>query len=111
MGAKLSLISTLRQNGKMSHGIPLVLRDMVEFLEKNGMGYQDLFCVGGSVVQIHHLRWQLDHGENVKLDLEQVSTVASLLKLFFQQLPDPIVPEYQCRHLIQSFREWGLAAS
>uniref|UniRef100_A0A3Q2Z4C3 Rho-GAP domain-containing protein n=1 Tax=Hippocampus comes TaxID=109280 RepID=A0A3Q2Z4C3_HIPCM len=83
-------LQTLRQNGKMIHGVPLVLRDMVEFLEKNG---NHLFRVGGSVAKIHQLRRRLDHGEKVNLELEQVPTVASLLKLFFQQLPDPIVPD------------------
>ncbi|XP_051935747.1 protein FAM13A-like [Hippocampus zosterae] len=97
-------LQTLRQNGKMIHGVPLVLRDMVEFLEKNAMDYKDLFRVGGSVAKIHQLRRRLDHGEKVNLELEQVPTVASLLKLFFQQLPDPIVPEYQRRNLVQSFR-------
>ncbi|XP_077351446.1 protein FAM13A-like [Festucalex cinctus] len=98
-------LQTLRQNGMMNNGIPLVLQDMVECLEKNGMEYKDLFRVGGSVVKIHQLRWRLDRGEKVKLELEHVSTVASLLKLFFQQLPEPIIPEYQCRNLVQCFRD------
>lgn len=68
------------------------------------MDYKDLFRVGGSVSKIHQLRRRLDHGEKVNLELEQVPTVASLLKLFFQQLPDAIVPEYQRRNLVQSFR-------
>ncbi|XP_049592783.1 protein FAM13A-like isoform X1 [Syngnathus scovelli] len=96
-------LQTLRQNGKTVNGIPLVLRDMVEFLEKNAMDYEDLFRGGCSVVKIHQLRRRLDYGEKVKLELEHVNTVASLLKLFFQQLPDPVVPEYQRRLLVQTF--------
>ncbi|XP_061784702.1 protein FAM13A-like [Nerophis lumbriciformis] len=97
-------LETLRRNGQMVHGIPLVLRDMVQFLEKHGMEYRGLFQVCGSVVRIHQLRQRFDRGEIVNLEMEQVPNVASLLKLFFQELPEPIVPEYQRRLLVQSFR-------
>ncbi|XP_054654815.1 protein FAM13A-like [Dunckerocampus dactyliophorus] len=97
-------LETLRKNGKMVHGIPLVLRDMVQFLEKHGMEYQGLFQRCGSVVKIHQLRQRFDCGEKVNLELEQVPNVASLLKLFFQELPEPVVPEYQRRRLVQTFR-------
>ena len=35
-------LEKLREDGQMVHGIPLVLRDMVEFLDKNGN--LDLVC-------------------------------------------------------------------
>lgn len=122
-------LETLREDGQMVCGIPLVLRQMVEFLEKNGksffpcfvprcprqtcqtsdmsltgMEHRGLFRLCGSVVRIRQLRQQWDRGEKVDLQEEgDVHAVASLLKLFFRELPCPIIPHHQCRQLFLSF--------
>ncbi|XP_070697691.1 protein FAM13A-like [Pempheris klunzingeri] len=96
-------LDTLREDGQTVRGIPLVLRDMVEFLDKNGMHHRGLFRLCGSVVRTRQLRQRWDRGERVDLELEQdVPTVASLLKLFFRELPTPIVPEPQRKQLVLS---------
>ncbi|XP_068576228.1 protein FAM13C-like [Cebidichthys violaceus] len=94
---------TLRERGQMVCGIPLVLRDMVEFLHKNGMHHRGLFRLCGSVVRTRKLRQRWDRGERVDLEHEEdVSTVASLLKLFLREMPTPIVPEPQREQLVLS---------
>ncbi|XP_008278639.1 protein FAM13A-like isoform X2 [Stegastes partitus] len=96
-------LETLRENGQMVCGIPLVLRDMVVFLHNNGMHHRGLFRLCGSVVRTRQLRQRWDCGE--RLDLEHdgdVPTVASLLKLFLRELPVPVVPEPQRKQLILS---------
>lgn len=51
------------------------------------------------------MRQRWDQGERVDLEQEQdVPTVASLLKLFFRELPTPIVPEPHRKQLVQTFR-------
>ncbi|XP_041645601.1 protein FAM13B-like isoform X2 [Cheilinus undulatus] len=82
-------LETLKEDGQMVCGIPLVLRDMVEFLDKH--------------VRTRQMRHRWDQGERVDLEQEKdVPTVASLLKLFFRELPTPIVPEPQRKELIQT---------
>uniref|UniRef100_A0A8C3AFA9 Rho-GAP domain-containing protein n=1 Tax=Cyclopterus lumpus TaxID=8103 RepID=A0A8C3AFA9_CYCLU len=100
-------VETLREQGQMVCGIPFVLRDMVEFLDKNGMHHRGLFRLCGSVVRTRKLRQRWDHGELVDLEHEgDVSTVASLLKLFLREMPIPIVPEPRRKQLMnQSLRE------
>ncbi|XP_056291074.1 protein FAM13A-like isoform X2 [Pseudoliparis swirei] len=94
---------TLREQGQMVRGIPFVLRDMVEFLDKNGMHHRGLFRLCGSVVRTRKLRQRWDRGELVDLEHEgDVSTVASLLKLFLRELPIPIVPEPRRKQLALS---------
>ncbi|XP_045926895.1 protein FAM13B-like isoform X1 [Micropterus dolomieu] len=94
-------LETLREDRQMVCGIPLVLRDMVEFLDKNGMHHRGLFRLCGSVVRTRQLRQRWDRGERVDLELqEDVPTVASLLKLFLRELPIPIVPEPQRKQLV-----------
>lgn len=132
-------LETLREDGQMVCGIPLVLRDMVQFLDKNGIfffpvtrllsfhsdpsialsvhnstdntfcvlvtgiQYRGLFRLCGSVVRTKQLRQRWDSGERVNLEHEQdVPTVASLLKLFFRELPIPLVPDPQRKQLVLS---------
>uniref|UniRef100_A0A668AGU7 Rho-GAP domain-containing protein n=1 Tax=Myripristis murdjan TaxID=586833 RepID=A0A668AGU7_9TELE len=101
-------LERLREDGQLVCGVPLVLRHMVEFLDRNGNLHQrGLFRLSGSVVRTRQLRLRWDRGESV--DLEQdgdVSTVASLLKLFLRELPTPLVPELQRKKLAnQSLRD------
>ncbi|KAM6997250.1 protein FAM13A-like [Tautogolabrus adspersus] len=94
-------LETLREEGQMICGIPFVLRDMVNFLDKNGMHHRGLFRLCGSAVRTRQMRQLWDRGERVDLEQEQdVPTVASLLKLFFRELPTPIVPEPQRKQLV-----------
>ncbi|XP_073337554.1 protein FAM13A-like [Pagrus major] len=97
-------LEKLREDGQMVCGIPLVLRDMVDFLDKNGMQYRGLFRLCGSVVRTRQLRQRWDSGERVDMerDEQDVPTVASLLKLFLRELPTPVVPEPQRKQLILS---------
>uniref|UniRef100_A0A3B3U4Z5 Rho-GAP domain-containing protein n=1 Tax=Poecilia latipinna TaxID=48699 RepID=A0A3B3U4Z5_9TELE len=91
----------LNENGQMVNGIPLVLIDMVEFLEKYGLHHRGLFRLCGSTARVKQLRKQLDQGERVDLDqLGDATTVASLLKLFLRELPTPLVPEPHRKQLV-----------
>ncbi|XP_042358198.1 protein FAM13A-like [Plectropomus leopardus] len=102
---------TLREAGQMVCGVPLVLRDMVEFLDKNGMHHRGLFRLCGSVVRTRQLKQRWDYGERVDLELEgDVPTVASLLKLFLRELPTPVVPEPQRKQLVLSLTENAVEA-
>ncbi|KAI3363325.1 hypothetical protein L3Q82_011951, partial [Scortum barcoo] len=96
-------LQTLREDGRMVCGVPVMLRDMVEFLDKNGMHHRGLFRLCGSAVRTRQLRQRWDCGERVDLELEQdVPTVASLLKLFLRELPTPVFPEPQRKQIFLS---------
>ncbi|XP_026165081.1 protein FAM13A-like isoform X2 [Mastacembelus armatus] len=94
-------LGTLKEDGQMIYGIPLVLKDMVDFLDKNGLHHRGLFRLCSSVVRTRQLRQRWDRGERVDLENEgDVPTVASLLKLFLRELPTPVVPEPQRKQLV-----------
>ncbi|XP_038149806.1 protein FAM13B-like isoform X1 [Cyprinodon tularosa] len=96
-------LEKLKDDGQMIFGIPFVLRDMVEFLEKRGLHQRGLFRLSGSVARTRQLRQRWDLGEKVDLEQEgDVPTVASLLKLFLRELPTPLVPEPQRKQLVLS---------
>ncbi|CAL1577666.1 unnamed protein product [Knipowitschia caucasica] len=94
-------LETLKKDGHMECGIPAVLKVMVEYLNNNGLQHRGLFRLCGSVLRMRSLRQRWDRGENVDLVSHgDVPTVASLLKLFFRELPVPIVPETHRTQLI-----------
>ncbi|KAI4813194.1 hypothetical protein KUCAC02_024538 [Chaenocephalus aceratus] len=101
-------LETLREDGQMVDGIPVVLRDMVEFLDKNGLHHRGLFRLCGSAVRTRQLRQRSDCGERVDMEHEgDVPTVASLLKLFLRELPIAIVPEPQRKQLVLSLKGYA----
>ncbi|XP_059410629.1 protein FAM13A-like isoform X4 [Carassius carassius] len=96
----------LRDLGLVEDGVPVVVRSMVEYLEKHGLRLEGLFRVNGSVRTVDNLRQRFDGGEEV--DLHQDSdpcAVASLLKQFFRDLPEGLIhPSIHCP-LIQLYQE------
>ncbi|KAG7277434.1 hypothetical protein CRUP_016337 [Coryphaenoides rupestris] len=93
-------VETLREDGQLVDGVPLVLRRMVDFLDAT-VRHKGIFRLAGSVVQARRLRLRWDGGEEVDLQQgSEVPTVASLLKLFFRELPIPLVPEHHRRRLL-----------
>ncbi|CAL8254952.1 unnamed protein product [Lota lota] len=100
-------VETLREDGQLVDGVPLVLRHMVEFLDRTGVRHKGIFRLSGSVIQTRQLRLRWDRGEVVDLQQDSdVPTVASLLKLLFRELPIPLVPEAHRRQLLSGITEY-----
>ncbi|KAJ8388228.1 hypothetical protein AAFF_G00135990 [Aldrovandia affinis] len=99
-------LATLREKGQVASGVPRILRDMVEFLDKNALQQKGLFRLSGSVVKTSRLRARCDSGEVVDLSVDgDVQTVASLLKLFLRELPLAVIPGLQHTEMVHAFRE------
>ncbi|XP_053168763.1 protein FAM13A-like [Hemicordylus capensis] len=86
------------------HHVPLVVNHMVEYLEEFGLNHKGLFRISGSATKIKELRRKYDQGEEVNLVNEgDVDSVASLLKLFLNELPVAIFPDNLCTDVLTSF--------
>ncbi|XP_028577749.2 rho GTPase-activating protein 11A isoform X1 [Podarcis muralis] len=70
--------------------IPCFLVEACKYLEEH-ISTEGLFRISGSVVRIKALKGKLDQGENC-LSTAQPCDVAGLLKQFFRELPEPILP-------------------
>ncbi|KAG8435565.1 hypothetical protein GDO86_013487 [Hymenochirus boettgeri] len=82
-------------NQKDGDSIPLVIKDLVEYLYMFGLKHKGLFRISGSVHKVKILKAKYDRGEKVNLDHEgDIDTVASLIKLFLKDLPVGVIPEY-----------------
>eukprot|EP00127_Corallochytrium_limacisporum_P001153 Clim_evm5s43 gene=Clim_evmTU5s43 len=89
-------------NGGEVGGVPAFLEAAFTFLENSALTETGIYRVSGSATEIRRLRDALDRGGSAKELIEDAelldhNAVASLIKLFFRELPDqllvPIQPE------------------
>ncbi|XP_008109247.1 protein FAM13A isoform X1 [Anolis carolinensis] len=108
-------LQELQQQGLSKNGIPDVVWDIVEYLTRHGLKQEGLFRVNGSLKTVEQLRLKYESGEEVDLVADgDVSSAASLLKLFLRELPDRVItsaahPKFM--QLYQDSRQHGLNAN
>ncbi|XP_051982230.1 protein FAM13A isoform X3 [Xyrauchen texanus] len=108
VGKKIFGVSLLelKDLGLVKDGVPVVVRSMVEFLEKHGLHQEGLFRVNGSVRTVDNLRRRFDGGEEVDLCEEaDAFAVASLMKQFLRDLPEGLIHPSIHNSLIQLYQE------
>ncbi|XP_070774198.1 rho GTPase-activating protein 24 [Enoplosus armatus] len=95
--------------------VPLVVEQCVTFIRERGLHEVGLFRQPGQASLVKELQEAFDAGERPSFDSStDVHTVASLLKLYLRQLPEPLVPyrRYQdfllCGQKLSSDRTQGL---
>ncbi|XP_051793717.1 rho GTPase-activating protein 24-like [Acanthochromis polyacanthus] len=95
--------------------VPLVVEQCVNFIRERGLHEVGLFRQPGQASLVKELQEAFDSGERPSFDSStDVHTVASLLKLYLRQLPEPLVPysRYQdfllCGQKLSSDRMLGL---
>ncbi|XP_029375572.1 rho GTPase-activating protein 24-like [Echeneis naucrates] len=95
--------------------VPLVVEQCVNFIRERGLHEVGLFRQPGQASLVKELQQAFDAGERPSFDSStDVHTVASLLKLYLRQLPEPLVPysRYQdfllCGQKLRSDRTQGL---
>ncbi|KAM8835427.1 LOW QUALITY PROTEIN: rho GTPase-activating protein 24-like [Synchiropus picturatus] len=73
--------------------VPLVVEQCVAFIRERGLQEVGLFRQPGRASLVKELQEAFDSGERPTFDSStDVHTVASLLKLYLRQLPEPLVP-------------------
>jgi len=82
--------STLEQTDDNGHRVPVILAEMKQFiLEHNGVNTEGIFRLAGEQTEIHRLKELMN--KKSKWDTRDLSAVASLLKIWFRDLPVPIL--------------------
>jgi len=74
--------------------IPLVVIQTADFLDAYGLQTEGIFRHAGRSTVVKELKHKYDSGEAPMLnsDTVDVHSVAALLKLYFRELPDPVIP-------------------
>ncbi|KAL2083092.1 hypothetical protein ACEWY4_020865 [Coilia grayii] len=94
---------------------PLLVEQCVCFIRQRGLQEEGLFRMPGQANLVKQLQDAFDHGDKPQFDsTTDVHTVASLLKLYLRELPEPVIPfsKYQdfisCAQLLLKDQEAGL---
>ncbi|XP_053856695.1 rho GTPase-activating protein 25 isoform X2 [Vidua macroura] len=78
------------------HLVPIVVQKSAEFIREHGMAEEGIFRLPGQDNLVRQLRDAFDAGERPSFHRDtDVHTVASLLKLYLRELPEPVVPWLQ----------------
>ncbi|KAK7933401.1 hypothetical protein WMY93_004297 [Mugilogobius chulae] len=89
--------------------VPILVQKCVEFIQEHGLDEEGIFRLPGQDNAVRQFRDAFDAGERPSFPSDtDVHTVASLLKLYLRELPEPVVPwtQYQdfldCTNILDS---------
>lgn len=91
------------------HEVPALVKHIVDYIEEHGqLDLDGLFLVNGNAERVDWLRQRYDSGEEVELEKEaDLASAVSLLRLFLQELPEPIIPTPMQAHILQLYKDYG----
>ncbi|XP_070697419.1 rho GTPase-activating protein 15 isoform X2 [Pempheris klunzingeri] len=75
--------------------VPRFVRLCTAAVERRGLDTDGIYRVSGNLAVIQKLRFLVDHEEKLNLDesdWEDIHVITGALKLFFRELPEPLVP-------------------
>uniref|UniRef100_A0A8D2ZXC6 Rho GTPase activating protein 22 n=1 Tax=Scophthalmus maximus TaxID=52904 RepID=A0A8D2ZXC6_SCOMX len=94
---------------------PLLVEQCVDFIRERGLDEEGLFRMPGQANLVKELQEAFDCGDKPLFDSNtEVHTVASLLKLYLRELPEPVIPfsKYEdfltCAQLLAKDEEEGV---
>ncbi|CAD5215320.1 unnamed protein product [Bursaphelenchus okinawaensis] len=90
----------------MAHSVPVppVVTQCVNEVERRGLNVEGIYRVSGSHDQMEKLRRQFDLGSSVNLGaIDDIHTVAGLLKLYLRLLPQQLVPFHIFNNVLNAF--------
>ncbi|XP_015195665.1 rho GTPase-activating protein 24 isoform X2 [Lepisosteus oculatus] len=94
---------------------PMLVEQCVDFIRQRGLKEEGLFRLPGQANLVKELQDAFDCGEKPSFDCNtDVHTVASLLKLYLRELPEPVIPfaKYEefltCTKLFNKDEESGM---
>ena len=99
-----ALLSTVPKSA-LFPGVPILVVDAISRLRKTSMRTHGLFRVSGNATFIQKLKKAYDYEE--KVDLEEVDehTVSGLLKLYFREMGEPLIPFDKYEAVVDAIRE------
>ncbi|XP_070819419.1 protein FAM13B isoform X4 [Chaetodon trifascialis] len=91
------------------HEVPALVKHIVEYIEEHGhLDLEGLFLVNGNAERVDWLRQRYDSGEEVELEKEaDLASAVSLLRLFLQELPEPVIPTAIQGHILQLHQDYS----
>ncbi|KAH6599688.1 hypothetical protein BASA50_002824 [Batrachochytrium salamandrivorans] len=98
-------LTQLTQNDTSADPVPTVVLRCIEYIEMCGMSTPGLYRVSGSSGQVQKLKQSLDKDPaSVRFEqiVEDIHALTGALKLFFRELPEPLLPRHIYHQLIDA---------
>lgn len=97
-----SIEETMMYVHRCGKKIPYLIETSVEFLMEYGLEVEGIFRLPGRTVLIKELKDRFDCAEKIIFNISDhdVHTVASLLKMYFRELPESIIPSSNYQKLM-----------
>ncbi|OQV18655.1 Rho GTPase-activating protein 27 [Hypsibius exemplaris] len=75
------------------NNVPTIVRRCIAAIEKKDMKADGIYRVSGNLSQVQKLRFQIDQDKYAGMESEEdVNVLTGLLKLFFRELKEPMLP-------------------
>ncbi|XP_064422873.1 protein FAM13B isoform X2 [Latimeria chalumnae] len=102
-------LDELQHEGQTENEVPFIVRHIVEYIEEHGgLEQAGFFQVNGKAETVEWLRQRYNNGEEVDLVKEaDVPSAVSLLRVFLQELPEPVIPASLRTHLMQLYEDYN----
>ncbi|XP_046888180.1 protein FAM13B isoform X2 [Hypomesus transpacificus] len=102
-------LEELKASGQSGHSVPLLVQQIVDYIEEHGrLDLEGMFFVNGNAERVDWLRQRYDNGEQVDLEKEaDLASAVSLLRLFLQKLPEPIIPAALQALILQLYQDYS----
>ncbi|XP_063598763.1 ralA-binding protein 1-like isoform X2 [Penaeus indicus] len=71
--------------------LPVIVRECIDYIEEHGLHCEGIYRLSGVKSKVQHLRRQYNSGDPVKLADQEPHVVASLLKQYLRELPEPVL--------------------
>ncbi|KAL3887084.1 hypothetical protein ACJMK2_027040 [Sinanodonta woodiana] len=71
--------------------LPAIFRECIDYIEEHGLLCEGIYRISGVKSKVQHLKECYNRGEPVYLEEHEPNIVASLLKLFLRDLPEPVL--------------------
>lgn len=90
-------------------GIPFIVTRLCSYIEsESGLQQEGLFRISGNVKLIEKLKNSFDSCGDAPLEeIADVPSAAALIKLFFRELPEPVIPANMHQILFQAARDYS----
>eukprot|EP00051_Salpingoeca_urceolata_P015557 m.202136 g.202136 ORF g.202136 m.202136 type:complete len:513 (-) comp18435_c0_seq1:264-1802(-) len=86
-----SLTKQVKAEDGYPDGVPRIVTKCLQSICARGLDEVGLFRLPGRTTQIKQLRLEFQTGEDPDFSVEEIHTVASLLKLYLRELPSPLL--------------------
>ncbi|KAK3736407.1 hypothetical protein QZH41_017912, partial [Actinostola sp. cb2023] len=87
------LAETVKLEARKGGGfVPIIMDTCIGKIRQDGLEEEGLFRLPGNMKTISELKAGFNKGENPDINDSEIHTVASLLKMYLRELPEPLIP-------------------